>query len=92
MKHINIINAKEMFEQLGYKLDEQEDYLIYWKNAKDQQINRYYRQNEIQIEFNLAYKTIEKRELFNTDENSNIITLRELKAINKQIEELGWNK
>lgn len=85
-------SAREMFEQLGYKLDEQEDYLIYWKIAKGQQLNRYYRQNEIQIEFNLAYKTIEKRKLFNTGENSNIITLRELKAINKQIEELGWNK
>lgn len=90
MKHINTTNAKEMFEQLGYKLDEQEDYLIYWKIAKEQQSNRYYRQNEIQIEFNLTYKTIEKRELFNTDENSNIITLRELQAINKQIEELSW--
>lgn len=30
------------------------------------------------------------RELFHTDENSAIITLRELQAINQQIKELGW--
>ncbi|MDO5003594.1 MAG: hypothetical protein Q4E39_05155 [bacterium] len=83
-------SAKELFERLGYKLDEQEDYLIYWKIAKKQQMNRYHRQNEIQIEFNLVYKTIEKRELFHTDEDSTIITLRELQAINQQINELNW--
>lgn len=83
-------SAKELFERLGYKLDEQEDYLIYWKLAKKQQVNYYHTQNEIQIEFNLTYKTIEKRELFHTDEDNTIITLRELQAINKQIEELNW--
>lgn len=85
-------SAKEMFEKLGYRLDEQEDYLIYWKLAKKQQVNHYRTQNEIQIEFNLIYKTIEKRELFHTDtdEDSTIITLRELQAINQQINELGW--
>ena len=83
-------SAKELFKRLGYKLDEQEDYLIYWKLAKKQQVNYYHTQNEIQIEFNLTYKTIEKRELFHIDEDNTIITLRELQAINKQIEELNW--
>lgn len=83
-------SARELFEELGYKLDEQEDYLIYWKLAKKQQVNYYHTQNEIQIEFNLTYKTIEKRELFHTDEDNTIITLRELQAINKQVEELNW--
>lgn len=76
-------STKELFKRLGYKLDEQEDYLIYWKLAKKQQVNYYHTQNEIQIEFNLTYKTIEKRELFHTDEDNTIITLRELQAINK---------
>lgn len=83
-------SARELFEELGYKLDEQEDYLIYWKLAKKQRVNYCYTQNEIQIEFNLTYKTIEKRELFHIDEDSTIITLRELQAINQQINELGW--
>ena len=84
-------SARELFGKLGYKLDKQEDYLIYWKLAKKQRVNFYRTQNEIQIEFNLAYKTIEKRELFHTNEDSTIITLRELQAIIQQINELGWN-
>lgn len=86
------MKAEKMFEKLGYELDEQEDYLVYWKESPNQVINRNFAQNEIQIEFNLHYKTIEKRELFDTDENSNIITLKELKAINEQVKELGWIK
>lgn len=65
------MSAKDMFEKLGYKLDEQSNYLIYWKVAEQQLINAYHNQNEVQIEFNLYYKTIEKRELMNLDENSN---------------------
>ena len=84
------MSAKEMFEKLGYKLDEQDDYLIYWKVARKQRLNFYNTQNEIQIEFNNHYKTVEKRELMQLDENSNIITLKELQAINKQVSELGW--
>lgn len=85
-------NAEKMFKKLGYELDEQDDYLVYWKKSPNQIINRNFAQNEIQIEFNLYYKTIEKRELFDTDENSNIINLKEWKAINEQIKELGWIK
>ena len=85
-----IKSARELFEELGYKLDEQEDYLIYYKLAKKQRVNFYHTQNEIQIEFNFTYKTIEKRELFHTDEDRAIITLRELQAINQQINELDW--
>lgn len=86
------MSAKEMFKKLGYKLDEQENCLVYWKVAKKQQLNFYNMQNEIQIEFNFNYKTVEKRELMQLDENSNIIILQELQAINKQVEELGWNE
>lgn len=86
------MSAKEMFKEAGYKLDKQATYLIYWKVAEQQRINAYYNRNEVQIEFNLYYKTIEKRELMNLDENSNIITIEEWKAINKQVEELGWDK
>lgn len=86
------MKAKDMFEKLGYEIDEQDDCLIYWKVAKKQRLNFYNTQNEIQIEFNNHYKTVEKRELMQLDENSNIITLKELQAINKQVEELGWNE
>lgn len=89
LEGIYMKSAKEMFEELGYELDEQEDYLVYWKVAKKQRVNFYHNQNEIQIEFNLSYKTVEKRELL--DDTPGIIIMQELKAINKQIEELGWS-
>lgn len=82
--------ADEMFKKLGYKIDEQDEYIVYWKVAKKQRVNFYNNQNEIQIEFNFNYKTVEKRDRIELDENSHIITMKELQAINKKCEELGW--
>lgn len=74
------MSAREMFEKLGYICDKQDDYIVYWKPLK---LNR-----ELQIEFNFKFRTVEKRKV--SDMRCEVINLRELKAINKQVEELGW--
>ena len=69
------MSAKEMFEELGYKqISNNVNYIIY--NFEEIfELRFYLPQQEIEI--------IEKPP-FNT------IDLGEIKAINKQIEELGW--
>ena len=47
------MNKDITLEDLGYRLDKQNNYLVYYKLLK---LGR-----EIQIEFNFDYKTIEKR-------------------------------
>lgn len=70
-------SAKEMFEELGYK---QEIYIssIYYY-GEDSDYDYYY------IAFDKLDKSIKINKYINE------ITIEELKAINKQIEELGWN-
>ena len=71
------MSAKEMFEKLGYEYELTEDNVIeYWKNVNG--IN-------YEIDFDLDIKKLSI--LWN-----NNITLKELQAINKQVEELGWNE
>ena len=70
------MSAKEMFEKLEYEYKENENYISYTYCVK-----------EI-IEFSLKTKKFVKEDIWGT---SLRITLEELKAINKQIEELGWN-
>ena len=72
--------AEEMFRKLGYIKDEQDDYIVYWKLLK---LNR-----ELQIEFNYKFKTIEMRKV--PDMRCEVINIKELQAINQQINELGW--
>ena len=81
------MSAKEMFEELGYELIfENKEVLRYRKNKwKD-------------VEFWKVYElaTGEKKRKFikvsNVKNMSAAIIIEELQAINKQIEELGWNK
>lgn len=71
------MTAKDMFEKLGYKLMQNDvNYLIY--NFEDAFEIRFYKpQQQIEICYeNLFYGTL---------------NLEELQAINKQVEELGWN-
>jgi 5-bromo-4-chloroindolyl phosphate hydrolysis protein len=66
------VNAKEMFEKLGYELEE--DNWIIYSNEEDA------------IVF-MDDKTFYKRHYYDAGD----ITMKELQAINKQVEELGWN-
>lgn len=72
------MSAKEQFEELGYELVCNDDnYIIYKFDMGVMYIKFYKPQQYIEIEY--------------TDRIPNTIDLDELKAINKQVEELGWN-
>ena len=73
------MSAKEMFEDLGYKKETHISYILYIKNEGD------YSQQEQRIFFFFFSETIIKP-------FTDGINVKELQAINKQVEELGWNK
>lgn len=75
------MTAKEMFEKLGYE-ERATNYCIY-HSKKNKEINLW-----------TSPKIIECFEYNAEDEQCvpSDITLKELQAINKQIEELGWKK
>ena len=82
------MKAKEMFEKLGYELNEQNDKEILYKMKWE--ISSYYW---------VAFDILNKRfECFATSDSpftppeSYDINMDLLQAINKQIEELGWLK
>ena len=80
------MTAKEMFKKLGYTmLYEFDTYMFYEKPLKEKPT---YEKDYVHLEFNLIEKTINKT--YGDDNSVSDITLDELKAINKQIEELGW--
>ena len=76
------MTAKEMFEELGYNLDRaEEDSRLYCKDILDKNT--------------LGYKDSEM--IYFDDEyfgiyftNKEYVNIKELRAINKQIEELRW--
>ena len=73
------MTAKEMFEKLGYKQQEvinKENYLLYISKMNE-------------IIFNKKHKQVGKQIV--NSAITDMITLEELQAINKQVEELGWN-
>lgn len=83
-----MMSAKEMFEKLGYKqlIVHEPYYMFYIKELKE---NPEYENDEIHLEFNFKNKTISKT--YGDDNSVYPITIDELQAINKQIDELGWN-
>ena len=79
------MTAKKMFKKLEYKIKENEDEIKYSKYFKlDDYESLYY-----VIIFNKNKKRIELDQ-FDFYEENYVLTLKELQAINKQIEELGW--
>ena len=84
------MSAKEMFEELGYKDISynypNKDYIAYQNNK----IVIY------TIIFVKEYKCIELNPTLNADERRLIhftrLDMKLLQAINKQVEELGWNE
>lgn len=82
------MTAKEMFKKLGYK--EKFDnlrYLVYEK---------VYKERIVAIHFDKKYKKVSKFKIglsiYYQERRDVEISLKELQAINKQVEELGWNK
>lgn len=75
------MTAKEMFEELGYEQDLNNDFYIgYIKHIPNTIIK------------NRTFTFMKEMKFFTfiDQDNSVAIELNELKAINKQIEELGW--
>lgn len=72
------MTAKEMFEKLGYEHEEYGDIIKYTYKGNYADVYIFFHKQIHQIEFNS-----DKDIYFNFD-------MKELKAINKQIEELGW--
>ena len=84
------MTAKEMFEKLGYECDVGCDGILYsqYIDIPNGDVAN------CQIDFDKVNKTVEKKVVqagFGTKRYRTIINIEELKAINKQIEELGWN-
>lgn len=80
------MKAKEMFEELGYEI-------VY----ENKEVLRY-RLNRVYIEFWKVYERItgekikELLRISTTDDRPYLLNMKELKAINKQVEELGWDE
>lgn len=72
------MKAKEMFEELGYEQNTKNNVIYYFKKIHIPKSYIVYSINFI----------ADKKEIF----ISKNIDMQELKAINKQIEELGWNE
>ena len=70
------MSAKEMFKKLGYEYIEYIGRIAYYKKVGNYDI-------EIDFWVDSGDYTIE---------NKYILSYEELQAINKQVEELGWNK
>ena len=76
------MTAKEMFEKLGYAFKEDEQF-IYYKNNK---LVTYH------IIFSKEYETVEITPTIDEEIHTFIrLSKKLLQAINKQIEELGWD-
>lgn len=69
------MNAKEMFEDKGYKL----------MNKNKREI--WYKKGNLNITFLIQCKCYC---IYNVEKNNPVIDINEHKAIQKQIEELGW--
>lgn len=83
------MNAKEMFEKLGYACDEGCDSITYSKyiDLKNGGVAHCY------IDFDKVNKIVEKDKSeagFSHKHYNSKITLEELQAINQQVKELGW--
>lgn len=82
-KTIQTLSAKEMFEKLGYEYYEDDGFECY-KKEKRKLIEPDY------VSFNRL-----EREVFMSNDSKNgngvIVDMKLLQAINKQVEELGWN-
>lgn len=73
--------SDKMFEELGYKKKNLDIiFSRFWEEWENENLAKTF-------SFNTEYETIDI-----TDENNYGITMQELQAINKKVEELGWEK
>ena len=77
------MSAKEMFEELGYETD------LFWQ--KDHTIEYLKREEDDFFETSVVSSIIFNKRLKKI-KLCGIIDIKDIQAINKQVEELGWNK
>ena len=77
------MSAKEMFENAGYPINEENSLYIYYRNSLGKTIR-----------IDKDSKSIEKyvEDQYQNRNSYGYITFKELQAINKQIEELHWKE
>lgn len=78
------MSAKEMFEELGYKLKYKNKYKIMYIKP-DVFLNAV-----LPLDLYQYYKIIINRKDEIIEKYGSAITFEEIQAINKQVEELGW--
>ena len=80
---MNKETAKEMFEKLGYKTDLwwEKDHTIEYLKKEEDEFEGYRIVSSI-----IFYKRLKKIKV------SGVISIKDLQAINKQVEELGWGE
>lgn len=82
------MTAKEMFEELGYELYDETDIYISYRKFPDTIVdNKTYQE----IFFNTQSMFFVISEYKHGELEEKFIITKELQAINKQVEELGWN-
>ena len=94
------MTAREMFEKLGYEQDKNITSVGYYNKGQKEKYKNgkeyyYVYGTDKHITFDLQNKTfIAYSPVLRNDyeDCSREISIEELQAINKQIEELGWNK
>ena len=74
------MNAREMFEELGYERSADIDVIAYSKKLDDTFFHR----------FEIMFDLLEKDIVLDDGYEAYIINYALLKAINKQCKELGW--
>lgn len=79
---VQLKSARKMFEDLGYTYKKQ-------KNLYLESIT--YEKGSKRILFRYDKKIIPYAD-YGDEEDATLLALEELQAINKQVEELGWNK
>lgn len=77
------MTAKEMFEKLGYKLRNCRDFIYYLKTKDCLHFKV--------ITFYTNKKIVNFQRVVGIEEKEFNLTPKILQAINKQVEELGWN-
>lgn len=78
-------SAREMFSELEYSCKEDDDYIEYIQKIGDCTYEIAFDYDTEYIEFYSYRGNFEKK--FDTS-----LSMEELQAINKQVEELGWDK
>lgn len=81
-------SAKEMFEELGYVLDDRSSFpgdacCLNYQMIKDNCIKR-------EITFYLKGAGLQEEQFYMSFSDVEYLTKKELQAINKQVEELNW--